>query len=421
MASPEEKPLEGWKDIAGYLGRSVRTVQRWEREKGLPVQRHEVLGVIAYRSELDAWSKRVKEAEPAPPAASVPESVDQPAQNALGRTMVSPGVWLKRRLPFGAWTALAAVVAVPVLADSYGFAILALWVGAICVMVRPANTAFQRALAALYLVAAMAYTCSASTMPEFHVLVINATALAPSPAFLFVLGLKFIPLFVLVLGYSVAFTCGGHKPKSKTAYTVLGVIFLGLDFIFLGLTSGDERVWQAGFPGRWVLLISSLIILALNVLVWLAARRGFFEPSISSYRTLFWTCATAYLVVAAAAFFVDHEHNLINRYYLNVRWPQVYAAANPEAIEEFQNAGSSNLKAKVGPELIALLNDPEFIEAVYHGQFYKQHSDEPFQLFNRAVMYAYRTKSTSLSGPSPFVAIRFPQELAEALRFQPIQ
>jgi hypothetical protein len=302
-----------------------------------------------------------------------------------------------------------------------GLAILALWVGAICVVVRLGSTTLERALAALYLIAAMAYTCSASTMPEFHAQVINATALAPSPAFLFVLGLKFIPLFVLVLGYAVAITCGGHKPKSKTAYTALGVIFLGLDFIFLGLTSGDERIWEAGFPGRWVLLISSLIILALNLLVWLAARRRFFEPSISSDRMLFWTCATAYLVVAAAAFFVDHEHNLINRYYLDVRWPQVYAAANPDAIDDFRNAWSKDLKGKIGPELAALLTDPDFIEALHHGRFYKQHSDEPFQLFNRAVMYGYRTKSTSLSGPSPFVAIRFPQELAEALRFQPTQ
>jgi hypothetical protein len=421
MAAPGEKPLEGWKEIAGYLGRSVRTVQRWEIEKGLPVQRHEALGVIAYPSDLDAWSKRVKQAELAPPAAPAPESADQPALSALAHGLVSPGLWLKRRLPSGAWAALAAAVAVPVLADSYGLAILALWVGAICVVVRLGSTAFQRALAALYLVAAMAYTCSASTMPEFHALVINATALAPSPAFLLVLGLKFIPLFVLVLGYAVALTCGGHKPKSKTAYTVLGVIFLGVEFIFLGLTSGDERVWEAGFPGRWVLLISSFVILALNLVVWLAARRWLFEPSPSSHRSLFLTSATAYLVVAVAAFFVDHQHNLINRYYLDVRWPQAYAAANPDAIDDFRNASSKDLRSKIGPELAALLNDPDFIAAVHHGRFYKQHSDEPFQLFNRAVIYAYRTKPASSRGLSPFVAIRFPQELADVLRFQPIE
>ncbi len=31
--------LNSWKEIANYLGRGVRTVQRWEREQGLPVHR----------------------------------------------------------------------------------------------------------------------------------------------------------------------------------------------------------------------------------------------------------------------------------------------------------------------------------------------------------------------------------------------
>ena len=50
--------LESWKEIAVYLGRDVRTVQRWERGEGLPVHRlhHSKLGsVYAYASELDAW------------------------------------------------------------------------------------------------------------------------------------------------------------------------------------------------------------------------------------------------------------------------------------------------------------------------------------------------------------------------------
>lgn len=57
MAEREER-LESWKEIASYLGRSPRTVQRWERLEGLPVHRlqHDKLGsVYAYKSELDAW------------------------------------------------------------------------------------------------------------------------------------------------------------------------------------------------------------------------------------------------------------------------------------------------------------------------------------------------------------------------------
>jgi len=52
------KRLDSWKEIASYLKRGVRTVQRWEREAGLPVHRlqHEKLGSLyAYPPELDAW------------------------------------------------------------------------------------------------------------------------------------------------------------------------------------------------------------------------------------------------------------------------------------------------------------------------------------------------------------------------------
>jgi Tol biopolymer transport system component len=55
---PLEGRLDSWKEIAAYLGRGVRTVQRWEREEGLPVHRlaHEKRGSIyARREELAAW------------------------------------------------------------------------------------------------------------------------------------------------------------------------------------------------------------------------------------------------------------------------------------------------------------------------------------------------------------------------------
>ena len=50
--------LDSWKEIAAFLGRGVRTVQRWEREEGLPVHRlaHDKRGsVYARREELASW------------------------------------------------------------------------------------------------------------------------------------------------------------------------------------------------------------------------------------------------------------------------------------------------------------------------------------------------------------------------------
>lgn len=50
--------LDSWKQIAAYLGRTVRTVIRWEQEGGLPVHRVPVGQrhcVFAYTSEIDEW------------------------------------------------------------------------------------------------------------------------------------------------------------------------------------------------------------------------------------------------------------------------------------------------------------------------------------------------------------------------------
>jgi len=50
--------LSGWKEIGRYLGMGVRTVQRYERQLGLPVRRRAGQprgAVVAAISELDAW------------------------------------------------------------------------------------------------------------------------------------------------------------------------------------------------------------------------------------------------------------------------------------------------------------------------------------------------------------------------------
>jgi hypothetical protein len=50
--------LSTWKEIAQYLGRGVRTVQRWEERLGLPVRRFDGKprsAVMAIADELDTW------------------------------------------------------------------------------------------------------------------------------------------------------------------------------------------------------------------------------------------------------------------------------------------------------------------------------------------------------------------------------
>ncbi len=50
--------LNGWKEVAAYIGKSVRAAQRWEEELGLPIHRIKTPAgqiVFARRSEIDEW------------------------------------------------------------------------------------------------------------------------------------------------------------------------------------------------------------------------------------------------------------------------------------------------------------------------------------------------------------------------------
>ena len=72
-ASSDDR-LDSWKEIAAFLKRGVRTVQRWERTEALPVHRHQhaKLGsVYALKSEVAAWwDSRATQLSDAPSAAS---------------------------------------------------------------------------------------------------------------------------------------------------------------------------------------------------------------------------------------------------------------------------------------------------------------------------------------------------------------
>jgi len=91
--------LNSWKEIATYLGKGVRTVQRWEVQMGLPVRRLGREGgeiVYALKSEIDAWllngghgaeSDRAREAPEAPPEAALPR---EPAEDGQAYPPGSP-------------------------------------------------------------------------------------------------------------------------------------------------------------------------------------------------------------------------------------------------------------------------------------------------------------------------------------------
>ena len=58
IMSQNSTVLTSWKDIARYMGKGVRTVQRWEMDFGLPVRRPQgsnKKAVLARPRDLDAW------------------------------------------------------------------------------------------------------------------------------------------------------------------------------------------------------------------------------------------------------------------------------------------------------------------------------------------------------------------------------
>jgi TolB-like protein/Tfp pilus assembly protein PilF len=85
-ASPMDEQLASWKEIAAYLRRDVRTVQRWEKTEGLPVKRHrhrELESVYALKSELDSWREGRQPLR-------IPEASSAPAAKARRRLAVLP-------------------------------------------------------------------------------------------------------------------------------------------------------------------------------------------------------------------------------------------------------------------------------------------------------------------------------------------
>ena len=107
-APSKERRLESWGEIAAYLRREIRTVQRWEKTLSLPVHRLLVgkqSSVYAYPSELDKWyrerePKEIKEDEGGDePASSHTADSNAPAVPAPA-TASNSGTETRPQVPF---------------------------------------------------------------------------------------------------------------------------------------------------------------------------------------------------------------------------------------------------------------------------------------------------------------------------------
>lgn len=109
--------LDSWKEIAEYLGRDVRTVIRWEKDKALPVHRipgGKRQGVFAYTQEIQSWMVgHVVRAEGTPEIGR-PDSLPEEASDAARGFGLPPlgarSSWRPAHLIFGVASAALILV-----------------------------------------------------------------------------------------------------------------------------------------------------------------------------------------------------------------------------------------------------------------------------------------------------------------------
>lgn len=104
--APDDR-LDGWKEIAAHLTKSVKTAQRWEERYGLPVHRvAEGQGatgasVFAYKDELEEWLGENGAGGAAETGASPPRTFSRPVGwTVLGVVAVAVGLLLTAVSPF---------------------------------------------------------------------------------------------------------------------------------------------------------------------------------------------------------------------------------------------------------------------------------------------------------------------------------
>ncbi|MFN7939661.1 MAG: hypothetical protein U0R19_40420 [Bryobacteraceae bacterium] len=106
--SGQQERLESWKQIAAYLGKSERTVRRWQQDEGMPVHRHQHQqrgSVWAFPAELDGWLEgRRLSPEPLPDVAGKGKAaLPRWTWGLAAAVVIAVGIWIVRpsgtRLP----------------------------------------------------------------------------------------------------------------------------------------------------------------------------------------------------------------------------------------------------------------------------------------------------------------------------------
>jgi Tol biopolymer transport system component len=117
-----EGRLDSWKEIAAYLRKGLRTVQRWERTEGLPVRRLGQGSVFAYKSELDAWWRTHSRTLAEEPETAISPASELPrVRRAFSKQVIAIALGAATAAALSVWSlrprALEMYRAVPLTAD----------------------------------------------------------------------------------------------------------------------------------------------------------------------------------------------------------------------------------------------------------------------------------------------------------------
>lgn len=309
--------------------------------------------------------------------------------------------------------------------SAYGLTIVSFVVtGELLVLIyrRLPDKSYTRAGVGLFIIAGMAYSASATALPEVIGSTVNMTILRPAIAYPFIAGLRFIPIPVLIFIFLVVLPIRDNRGLARHRLLRMSYLFLGvlslLGAALIGLADTETlRIWRAGLSIRWTLLAGELFICGVNLALFLAAYRFFNTTTITGYTRFLSRCAMGYLLIALTAAIVNRHWHEIDKHYLDMRQAHSYRIQNTNAASELQNWLQAHA-ADVGPDLMSLSSETEFLRALRTQEFYKRDFDEAFQMSRKAVIFGYKNaRDTQAKRPS-FVLVRFPAELTTALRFE---
>ena len=279
------------------------------------------------------------------------------------------------------------------------------------------DTAFTRGTVSTVLFIGMAYVPSAWTLYDLSGVVINFDALPPAAVYPFVTGMKFLPIFSLVLMW---WTFDALLPsrmlwrRSTATFWSLACLFVGMTAASLAAYSGEIELIGGRVPGWTRLALGYTAVTVVNVSLGAIALRILRRDDTRRSQRLLVVCGFAYLALLGPAIVIGQEYNAINRHFLSARRRHVYRAQHPESIGTILDAGR---RRDIGMDLHHLLNDRWFIAALREARFYRVDLDERFQIFRRAVTFGYEDPA-SRSGQRSFRLVRFPADVAAALDFQ---